>query len=62
MSVRQLLNYVFSWAIQRVDHEKVEQWLSDLDAPYWVKRPGAAGSADRAEQEKAEFRAAMAAG
>lgn len=62
MSLRQLLNFVYSWAVQRVDHEKVEQWLSDLNAPYWKTRPSAARTASAAEEEKDSFRAAMAAG
>lgn len=61
MSVRQLLNFVYSWAIRQVDADKVEQWISDLDAPYWERKPSAARTANAAEEEKASFRAAMAA-
>lgn len=63
MNVRQLLNYVYAWAIQRIDSEKVEQWLSDLNAPYWRRQQETAAAVrNRAEEELASFRAAMAAG
>ena len=62
MSVRQLLNFVYSWAIQRVDPEKVEQWITDLNAPYWSRKPTPATAERRAQEERDSFRAAMAAG
>ena len=63
MNVRQLLNFVYSWALQRIDSEKAEQWLSGLDAPYWRRQQQTATAVrNRAEEELESFRAAMAAG
>lgn len=60
MSLRQLLNFVFTWARDYIDPEKVQEWQDELHSPYW-ERQGAAPqiSASSAEDEKAVFRAAM---
>lgn len=63
MTPRQLLNFVYVWALGQVDPAKFEQWLSDLDTPYWRRQQASRAAArSRAEEEKESFRAAMAAG
>jgi len=52
-----LLNYVYTWAIERVPHDKIEEWLQELeDLLPWEDVDGEAA----AEIEGASFMAMQA--
>lgn len=58
MSLRQLLNFIYSWAIQRVESEKVEDWIAGLNQPFWTERKASRASTSTIEEELAVFRSA----
>lgn len=38
MSLRQFLSFTFTWAMERVPHDKLERWLEEINDPYWEGR------------------------
>ncbi|QKO02786.1 tail assembly chaperone [Microbacterium phage Kelcole] len=35
LNLRQFVNYVYTWALNRVSSEDVQRWIEDMNDPYW---------------------------
>ncbi|QNL30003.1 tail assembly chaperone [Microbacterium phage Jehoshaphat] len=57
LSLRQFLNYVYTWYIERLARvedgpAKVERWIEWLDSPYWSNTPAAKAAIYQRQAEK----------
>ena len=59
MSLRQLLNFVYSWALQRIDSEELSTWKDELDEPYWKRSGRRVVTESVVEDELSAFAAAI---
>lgn len=59
MSLRQLLNFVYSWALQRIDPEELSTWKDELDEPYWKRSSRRVVTESVVEDELSAFAAAI---
>ena len=57
--IDRFFNLIFAWCVERVDHEKREEWELALDMPLPDESPSAYVSEASAEAEGALFLSAM---